>query len=120
MALTILYVEDDRLISAAVAELLTCEGWRVETCADGLAALARLEGDARYDLIMLDNELPHVNGVELARRARATAHRGRTPIIMLSASDVGAEAREAGVDLFLRKPQDVGLIAGAVEALVGR
>ena len=120
MTLTILYVEDDQLISAAVAELLTCEGWRVETCADGLAALARLEGDARYDLIMLDNDLPHVNGVELARRARATARRRRTPIIMLSASEVGEEARAAGVDLFLRKPQDVGLIAGAVESLVGR
>ena len=120
MNLTILYVEDDRLIADAVAELLTDEGWRVETCADGLTALALIEGGTRYDLLILDNELPRMNGVELARRARLTPHRARTPIVMLSASEVGAEAREAGVDLFLRKPQDMGLIASAVESLVGR
>ncbi len=61
-----------------------------------------------------------MNGVEFARRARPTAHRERTPIVMLSASEVSAEARAAGVDLFLRKPQDVGLIASAVKALVKR
>jgi DNA-binding response OmpR family regulator len=43
------------------------------------------------DLLILDNELPGVNGIELTRRARALAHRQRTPIIMLSASDVEAE-----------------------------
>ena len=120
MPLTILYVEDDRLVSSAVAEMLGGEGWRVETCADGLTALALIEGGRHYDLLMLDNELPRMNGVELARRARATLHRKRTPIVMLSASEVGAEAREAGADLFLRKPQDVGLIVRAVEALVRR
>ena len=120
MNLTILYVEDDRLISAGVAELLGGEGFSVEVCADGLTALALIEGGAHYDLIMLDNELPRMGGVELARRARQTAHRRRTPIVMLSASEADAEAREAGADLFLRKPQDVGLIVRAVERLVGR
>jgi len=118
--LTILYVEDDMVISALVADMLCGEGFRVETCADGLAALALIEGGGHYDLIMLDNELPHVNGEELARRARQTAHRRRTPIVMLSASEVRREAREAGADLFLRKPQDMGLLVRAVEALVGR
>src|SRR5215207_2199770 len=99
MNLTILYVEDDRLISDAVAELLGGEGFSVEVCADGLNALALIEGGTHYDLIMLDNELPRMGGVELARRARATPHRGRTPIVMLSANEVGAEARKAGANL---------------------
>ena len=120
MNLTILYVEDDRLISDAVAELLADEGWRVEVCADGLTALTLMQGGAHFDLIMLDNELPHVSGIELARRARGLAHRQQTPIVMLSASEVGTEAREAGADLFLRKPQDVGMIGRAVKALVRR
>ncbi len=120
MNLTILYVEDDQLISDAVAEMLGCEGWRVEVCADGLKALSLIEGETHYDLLMLDNELPRMNGVELARRARATPHRERTPIVMLSASEVRAEARAAGANLFLRKPQDVGMIARAVKALVRR
>jgi two-component system phosphate regulon response regulator PhoB len=120
MNLTILYVEDDAVISALVADILCAEGFRVETCADGLAALALIEGGRRYDLIMLDNELPNVSGLELARRARRTEHRRRTPIVMLSASEVSEEAREAGTDLFLRKPQDMGLLVRAVEVLVGR
>lgn len=120
MNLTILYVEDDQLISGAVAELLGVEGWHVEVCEDGLTALALIEGEAHYDLIMLDNELPQIGGVELARCTRQTAHRTQTPIVMLSASEVGAEARAAGVDLFLRKPQDVVMIARAVKTLIRR
>jgi DNA-binding response OmpR family regulator len=54
------------------------------------------------------------------RYARRLPHRRRTPIIMLSASEVAAEAREAGADLFLRKLQDVGMLVRAVEVLVGR
>jgi DNA-binding response OmpR family regulator len=120
MNLTILHVEDDRLISEALAELLAAEGWHVQTCADGLTALALIEGDTPYDLILLDNELPHVGGLELMRRARQTPHRARTPVVTLSANEIGAEARDAGADLFLRKPQDVGLIVRAVELLTGR
>jgi DNA-binding response OmpR family regulator len=50
-----------------------------------------LEGKEHYDLLLFDNELPHVNGVELIRRARRLPHRRRTPILMLSAGDVEAE-----------------------------
>jgi DNA-binding response OmpR family regulator len=75
---------------------------------------------ASYALLIFDNHLPNVNGLELVRYARRLPHRRRTPIIMLSASEVAAEAREAGADLFLRKPQDVGMLVRAVEVLVGR
>ncbi len=120
MPLTILYVEDFKAIADAVRDALEMQGWRVEVCADGLTALSRIEGGEHYDLLMLDNELPRVSGVELVRRARLLPHRERTPIIVVSASEVGAEARGAGADAFLRKPQDMRLLVGTVRGLVER
>jgi DNA-binding response OmpR family regulator len=77
-----------------------------------------LEGKEHYDLLLFDNDLPHVNGVELIRRARRLPHRKRTPIIMLSAGDVEPEAWRAGVDAFLRKPDDIGRLTGMVARLL--
>ena len=55
----------------------------VEICADGTEAMRKIESKARYHVIILDNQLPGKDGLELARRARALPHRRRTPIIML-------------------------------------
>ncbi|MDQ3802559.1 MAG: response regulator [Acidobacteriota bacterium] len=118
MPLTILYVEDHKVVAEAVRDTLEAEGWRVALCSDGAAAVNRLAGDAGYDVLMFDNHLPNVNGLELVRYARQLPHRRHTPVIMLSASEAKAEARKAGADVFLRKPQDVGLIVETVKGLV--
>ena len=118
MRLTILYVEDSKFVADAVRETLECEGWRVETCADGFAAWLLIQSEAHYDLILLDNELPNVNGLELARRARELPHRKGTPIIMLSASEGVRDALLAGVNTFLRKSQDISKIAETVARLL--
>jgi CheY-like chemotaxis protein len=115
---TILYVEDSRLIAGIVRDLLTREGWRVEVCADGNAALNRLAGAVRYDLLLLDNELPGASGMELARYARRLPCYRRTPIIMLSAGNYEDEARGAGVDEFLRKPEGVSALADTIKRLL--
>jgi CheY-like chemotaxis protein len=110
--ISILVVEDYALVADAMRDLLEAEGWRVGLCADGTAARAELEGDAHFDLLIFDYHLPDgVNGVELIRLARSLAQRRRTPIIMLSASDVETEAWRAGTNAFLRKPQDIGRLA---------
>lgn len=98
-----------------IRDTLALEDYHVSLREDGWSALAEIEGTAPYDLIVTDYELPGVDGVELARVARTTHHRRRTPIIMLTASPVEREAREAGVDLFLRKPEDVGRLLDAVK-----
>lgn len=118
MPLTILYVEDSQFVADAVKETLELEGWRVETCADGFVAWLLIKSQARYDLLLLDNELPNVSGLELARRARDLAHRKQTPIIMLSASDCARDARSAGANEFLRKPQDIGKIIETIARLL--
>ena len=119
-AVRVLHVEDNKLVAALVQEALELEGWGVVTVSEGNAALKHLAGDAHYDLLLLDNELPGLSGVELVRAARRHDHRRRTPIIMLSASDVRAEAARAGVDVFLRKPEEVGKLVETIERLLTR
>jgi CheY-like chemotaxis protein len=117
-AVTILLVEDDEAVADMVKDTLEYQGWEVAVCADGREALRRISGGARYDLLLLDNELPGVKGVELLRRARKLPHRRRTPVIMLSASDVETEAWRAGANAFLRKPDDVGAVVNTVRRLL--
>jgi two-component system, chemotaxis family, chemotaxis protein CheY len=114
----VLHVEDHKVVADAVKETLELAGFRVVTCSDGAVALTRMASSARYDLLMFDNHLPGINGLELVRYARQIPHRRETPIIMLSASEHELEAREAGADVFLRKPEDVGVIVQTVERLL--
>jgi DNA-binding response OmpR family regulator len=115
---TVLHVEDDKTVADAVRDILELEGFSVITCVSGAAALRMLEGKEHFDLLLLDNGLPHVSGVELTRRARQLPHRRRTPIIMLSAGDVETEAWRAGADAFLKKPDDIGRLTGMVTRLL--
>jgi CheY-like chemotaxis protein len=117
---SVLHVEDKPPMAEAVQMTLGAEGWSVETCADGAAALTRLESGARYDVLIFDNRLPDTNGIELIKRTRSLAHRQRTPIIMFSGDEVEAEARRAGANTFLRKPGDLSLIAETVARLLAR
>jgi CheY-like chemotaxis protein len=118
MPLTILHVEDSRIVANAVRDVLRGEGWTVEGCSDGNAALNRLSSAFHYDLLLLDNGLPNVSGLELARSARKLPRYRRTLIIMFSASDLRGEARAAGVDLFLKKPDDTPKLVDSIKGLL--
>ena len=115
----ILHVEDDETISGMVKEMLEFEGWDIETCSDGTKALEKISGDANYDLLLIDYDLPGVNGLELVQRARQLARYSETPIVVLSASPLDAGAREAGADVFLQKPQDIGSFVETIMRLLG-
>src|SRR5215213_4768373 len=116
---SILYAEHAPLVADAVRETLEAEGWRVEVCARGDEALVRLHG-ARFDLIILDFLLPGLDGLEVARRARALPRAPRTPIIMFTDSEVERDARRAGVDAYLRKPRGVYSLARTAAGLLAR
>lgn len=117
---SVLHVEDEPLVANAVRMTLEGEGWSVETCATGVAALEKLESGARYDVLIFDNRLPDTNGIELIRRTRALAHRQQTPIIMLSGDDVEMQARRSGANAFLRKPEDMPTLAETIARLLAR
>ena len=117
---SILYAEEAPAVADAVRETLEAEGWRVEVFARGDEALRRLDEGARFDLFILSFLLPGIDGLELARRVRALPQASRTPIIMLTASEVEPEARRAGVDAFLRKPRGVFSLAETAARLLER
>lgn len=115
---SILFVEDNRCVAETVRETLELEGWSVESCADGNAALRRIEGREHFDLFLFDNDLPGIHGIELIRRARLLPQRRHTPIVMFSASDLAHEAHGAGADVFLKKPNDVNVLVGTINRLL--
>ena len=67
---------------------------------------------------LIDYDLPNLNGLELVHHARKLAHRSQTPVVVLSASPVEAAARDAGADVFLRKPQDIGSLVETISTLI--
>lgn len=107
-------------MAEVVKESLEELGWTVETCADGAQAMRKIESTERYDLLILDHQLPGHDGMEIARRARQLPHRRRTPIIMLSGSDVDEEAWHAVADAFLMKPQDLVQLSATVTRLLNQ
>ena len=115
---SILHVEDDQEIAKLVGEMLTTEECHVELCSDGYSALEKLTGNGQYDVLVVDNEIPGLSGLELVRRARRITRRRRTPIIMLSGSDCETEAWRAGVDEFLKKPEQIGQLPSTIDRLL--
>lgn len=114
----ILHVEDNQTIARMVQERLELDGCEVEICTDGNQALERITSNTHYNLLLIDNELPGVSGVQLARHARGLAHHHRTPIIILSATLDDEAARQAGADAFLRKPEGITAVGETVTRLL--
>jgi len=116
---TILLVEDNQVVAGAVRETLETKGWAVETCVAGNAALERIASESQYDLLLMDYDLPGLNGIELVQRARQMGHRSRTPIVVFSADPVEAAALKAGADEFLPKPQGMASLVETITSLLG-
>jgi CheY-like chemotaxis protein len=77
-----------------------------------------LESDEPFDLLLLDDELPGIKGVELAQRARMLSHRAQTPVVIISASERGRAARLAGASAFLKKPEDINRVVETIARLL--
>jgi len=112
--IAVLHIEDNQQIARLVADTLLSEGIHVDSCMNGTTALKILKGDCDYDVIIIDNDLPGLNGLQLVRRARSMTRWRRTPIIMLSADDCEKEAWRAGVSAFLRKPEDIERVSTTI------
>ena len=115
--LAILHVADNPQAAELFADIAG-KNWRIELCNDGDSALRKLTGEEHYDLLVVDNDLPELNGLELIRRARRITRRRRTPIIMLSASDCERDAWRAGVNAFLKKPEQIDELPTTVARLL--
>lgn len=102
----ILLVEDDRVLGETICDLLESESYEIEWVQDGEAALDSTL-ISRYDLLLLDVNVPFVNGFELLKSLRESGD--ETPAIFITALvDVEylKKGFEMGADDYLRKPFD--------------
>ena len=117
MQTSILIVDDDSLHCHVVARRLAREDYVVATAASGPEALTLMDRQ-KFDLVLLDLNMPGMDGLETLTRMRAEPHRADTPVIMLSAdtrNDLRERCLAAGAADFLVKPLVVPMVRARIE-----
>jgi two-component system cell cycle response regulator DivK len=122
MAGTVLYIEDNPDNMLLVRRVLEARGYQVVVAANGLDGLQQAEA-VRPDLILLDINLPDIDGYEVARRLRAkdTGRLREVPIVALTANALRSDADKAlaaGCNGYLAKPIDIRELWTRVGSLV--
>ena len=116
----VLVTEDDEILATAVADGLRQEGMAVDIALDGEAAMERLAVN-RYDVVVLDRDLPGVHGDDVCRSL--AAGRSQTRVLMLTAARSVQERVEGlglGADDYLPKPFDFAELVARIRALSRR
>jgi two-component system, cell cycle response regulator DivK len=116
----VLIIDDNPMNMKLVRVLLTGEGYEVRTAADAVEALDILR-ERRPHLILMDIQLPGIDGLELTRRLKADSATDRIIIIGLTAYAMkGDEERilAAGCDAYIAKPIDTRTLPGVIATLI--
>ena len=116
----VLLIEDDATLGRALQEFLSSQGYAVDWLADGKRALLAVANYV-YDLLVLDLNLPDMDGLEVLRQLRFDGH--HIPVLVLTARDALAdrvEGLDAGADDYLSKPFELDELAARVRAFARR
>ncbi|WP_411071154.1 response regulator transcription factor [Streptomyces sp. cmx-4-25] len=116
----ILVVDDEPAVREALRRSLAFEGYGTREAVDGLDALAAMESYAP-DLVVLDVQMPRMDGLTAARRIRASG--STVPILMLTARDTVGDrvtGLDAGADDYLVKPFELDELFARIRALLRR
>lgn len=114
----LLLVDDDLELVALLAELLSLEGFTIETAGNGKQALNKL--DMSYDLILLDVMMPVMDGIETLKEIR---EKFTTPVLMLTARGTETDrviGLELGADDYLAKPFNDRELIARIKAILRR
>jgi len=117
----ILYVEDDISSRMLVKQVLKAAGYKVVEAEDGMAGI-RLAQETRPDLILMDINMPGLDGYAAATKIKGMPGLANTPIIAMTANVVEGDrerALTAGCDGYLAKPIDVDALPGQINEFLG-
>jgi chemosensory pili system protein ChpA (sensor histidine kinase/response regulator) len=118
----VLVVDDSLTVRKITTRLLTREGFRVDSAKDGVDALERMH-DLIPDVVLLDVEMPRMDGFELARVMRSDARLKSVPIIMITSRTADKHrnhAMEIGVNVYLGKPYQEQQLLDAIAEQLGQ
>ena len=117
---TVMIVDDSVTVRKVTSRLMERQGWKVVTAKDGLDAVEQLQ-DIYPDIVLLDIEMPKMDGFEVLRTARRDARLKNLPIIMITSRTGEKHKQQAfalGVNAYLGKPfQEAGLMSTIEEVL---
>jgi len=118
----ILYIEDNPDNTMLVRRALEARGYKLLDAATGVQGVEIAEAE-HIDLILLDINLPDIDGYEVARRLRANHKRelNTVPIIAVTANALKGDAEkalDAGCDVYMSKPINIRELWARVEAFV--
>jgi two-component system OmpR family response regulator len=117
----VLVVEDDESLAGFLSEELRSQGFIVEQAPDGEAALSALEAKRRFDLLIVDLNMPRLDGISVIRKVRP--EQPKLPILVLTACsrvEDRVNALQSGADDCLNKPFSLLELLARVHALLRR
>ena len=118
----ILVAEDDQANIELVSDYLQLEGYRVVVARDGGEAIERTR-EVRPDLILMDVQMPQMDGLEATRHIRSQAESVDIPIIALTAQAMHGDREAclaAGADDYISKPFSLSALVEAIERQLKR
>ena len=116
----VLVVDDSLSARRTLAQVITDAGYEARTAVDGLDAIEAIE-ERTPDLILLDLEMPRMNGLELASHLRADDTTRDIPLVMITSRSTAKhreQAHAAGIDAFITKPYQEDEVAEQIRLLI--
>jgi CheY-like chemotaxis protein/HPt (histidine-containing phosphotransfer) domain-containing protein len=121
--LRLLVVEDNALNRQVAAELLLAQGAQVELAEGGLEGVERVLSGAPLDVVIMDMQMPDIDGLEATRRIRADDRFRTLPILAMTANASHTDrdaCLAAGMDDHIGKPIDLELLVSRLQRLTGQ
>jgi two-component system, OmpR family, KDP operon response regulator KdpE len=115
----ILVVDDDPQIRRVMRVTLTGQGYEVDDAKDGAMALEKLR-DQRFDLVLLDVNMPGMNGLEACRAIRAQSEIAIIMLTVRGSESDKVEALDAGADDYITKPYNRPELLARIRAALRR